>query len=106
MKSVRLQFAGFAGLVLLFLSTRTPAQRSFTTVYDSGRKVTLEGTVTKVDWVNPRAFLFMNVRDSGGNISNWAVEFGNPLELEKNGWKSSSLKIGDLVNVEGVLARG
>ena len=48
----------------------------------------------------------MNVRDANGNVFNWAVEFGSPLDLEKNGWKASSLKIGDVVIVEGVLARG
>ena len=106
MKLARLHFVTIAGLAIFFVSMQTRAQRSFTTAYDSSRKVTLEGIVTKVDWVNPRAFLFINVKDSGGSISNWAVEFGNPLELEKNGWKSNSLKIGDVVSVEGVLARG
>jgi len=106
MKLARLHFMTIAGLAIFFVSMQTRAQRSFTTAYDSSRKVTLEGIVTKVDWVNPRAFLFINVKDSGGSISNWAVEFGNPLELEKNGWKSNSLKIGDVVSVEGLLARG
>jgi hypothetical protein len=106
MKLGRLHFAAIAGFAVLLVSMQSRAQRTFTTAYDSTRKVTLDGIVTKVDWVNPRAFLFVNVKDSGGGISNWAVEFGNPLELEKNGWKSSSIKIGDAVTVEGVLARG
>jgi len=105
MRRVRL-FSPIA-LVLLSLSAmRVPAQRSFTTTYDSARKVTLEGPVTKVDWVNPRAYFFMNVRDSNGTITNWAVEFGNPIDLERNGWKSSSLRVGDVVTVDGVPARG
>jgi hypothetical protein len=95
-----------AALAIFLLATQIPAQRSFTTTYDSARKVTLEGPVTKIDWVNPRAFLFMNVRDGAGTTSNWAVEFGSPLDLEKNGWKANTLKIGDIVTVEGVLARG
>ena len=95
-----------AALATFLLAARIPAQRSFTSTYDSTRRVTLEGSVTKLDWVNPRAFLFMNVRDPGGTISNWAVEFGNPLELEKGGWKAGTLKAGDIVTVEGVLARG
>ena len=106
MKLARLHFVTIAGLAIFFVSMQTRAQRSFTAAYDSSRKVTLEGIVTKVDWVNPRAFLFINVKDSGGSISNWAVEFGNPLELEKNGWKYNTLKIGDVVSVEGLLARG
>jgi hypothetical protein len=95
----------FFGLSVILAVGALSAQRSFTATYDSTRKVTLEGTITKVDWVNPRAFLFMNVRDAQGGVSNWAVEFGNPLELEKNGWKSSSLKTGDIVTVQGVQAR-
>jgi len=81
------------------------AQRSFTATYDLTRKVTLEGPISKIDWVNPRAFLFMNVRDPQGGVANWAIEFGNPLELEKNGWKSSSLKVGDIITVQAVQAR-
>lgn len=92
---------------LIFLAvTQMPAQRPFSATYDSARKVTLEGPVTRVEWVNPRAFLFINVRDATGIVSSWAIEFGNPLDLERNGWKSSALKIGDIVAVEGIPARG
>jgi Family of unknown function (DUF6152) len=105
MKSARRQSI-IVFVAILLAATQISAQRAFTTTYDSSRKVTLEGPVTKLDWVNPRAFLFINVRDAGGAVSNWAVEFGNPIELEKNGWKSSSLKIGDIVTIEGVPARG
>ena len=57
--------------------------------------------------MNPRAYLFINVRDiNGWHRANWAVEFGNPLDLEKDGWKRSSLHIGDVVTVEGVPAQG
>src|ERR1700676_5038897 len=73
--------------------------------YDGTRQVKLHGAVTRIDWVNPRAYLFVNVRDSGGTITNWAVEFGNPLDLEKDGWKRSALHIGDVVTVEGSPAR-
>jgi hypothetical protein len=96
---------GFIIGVFLLIGANISAQRSFTTAYDPSRKVTLEGVVTKIDWVNPRAFLFINVRDAAGKLANWAVDFGNPLELERNGWKSSSLKVGDTVTVQGVAAR-
>ena len=56
MKRVPVQRIVF-GLLVLLLTTTTPAQRSFTSTYDSTRKVTLEGPVTKVDWVNPQGFL-------------------------------------------------
>jgi hypothetical protein len=82
------------------------AQRPFSATYDSERQVKLEGVVTRIDWVNPGAYLFIDVRDAGGTITNWAVEFGNPLDLERDGWKRNSLHIGDVVTVDGTPARG
>ena len=82
------------------------AQRATSGTYDSDRKVKLTGPVTKIDWVNPSAFLLLNVRDTTGTTSAWAVEFGNPLDLERDGWKRDSVHIGDVISVDGVLARG
>src|SRR6266571_5212179 len=94
------------GLGILLAATPVAAQHSFSATYDFDRQVKLEGPVTRVDWVNPHAFFFINVRDAGGTITNWAVEIGNPLDLEGDGWKRNSIHTGDAVNVEGVLARG
>jgi hypothetical protein len=80
------------------------AQRS--AVYDTQRQVRLEGAVTRIEWVNPRAFLFIDVRDPSGLVSNWAVEFGNPIDLERSKWTRNSLRVGDLVTIDGVPARG
>jgi hypothetical protein len=90
----------------ILFAISAPAQHPFSATYDADRKVTLQGAVIRIDWVNPSAYLFLNVRDAAGTLSNWAVEFGNPLELEKAGWKSSSLHIGDVVTIEGNPARG
>src|ERR1700733_9552292 len=75
-------------------------QDGFRASYDATRSVTLKGVVIKIDWVNPHAYLYMNVQDA-----NWAVEIGNPLDLEKDGWKRTSIHIGDAVTVEGYLSR-
>jgi hypothetical protein len=91
---------------VLVAVTPSSAQRAFSTTYDSDRQVTLQGAVTRIDWVNPRAFFFIDVRDTAGEVLNWAVEIGNPLDLESVGWKASSLHIGDIVTVEGVPERG
>jgi hypothetical protein len=95
-------------LVFLFLFAAAPAfsQESFSTTYDSDRQIKLQGAVTRIEWVNPHAYFFINARGSGGRITNWAVEFGDPLELEREGWKRSSLRIGDVVSVEGHPAKG
>ena len=89
-------------LAVALVSAQPPASAT----YDRERKVNLQGPVTRIEWANPNAFVFVNVRDAAGVTTNWAVEVGNPLDLERDGWKRSSLKIGDVVAVEGIPARG
>jgi hypothetical protein len=95
---------GVLAAFLVLGSVTLAAQRS--AVYDTERQVRLEGAVTRIEWVNPRALLFIDVRDAAGLVANWAVEFGNPLELERHKWTRRSLRVGDLVTVDGVPARG
>jgi hypothetical protein len=90
----------------LFAAAALFAQAPFSATYDSVRRVSLKGAVTRVEWTNPHAFLFLDVRDPSGNVANWAVEFGNPLDLEHSGWNRNSLRIGDVVSVDGVPATG
>jgi hypothetical protein len=92
---------------LVFQLAASPvfAQPSFSTTYDRSRQVKVQGIVTRIEWVNPHAFFFMNVRDASGTVTNWAIEFGNPLDLEKGGWKPSALQIGDAVAVDGLPSR-
>ena len=73
--------------------------------YDASRKVHLEGAVTRIDWVNPRAFVFLDVKDKAGTVLNWAVEIGNPLDLERSKWSATTVKIGDTLVVDGVPSR-
>jgi hypothetical protein len=74
-------------------------------VYDASRSVRLEGPVTRVEWVNPRAYVFLNVKDRAGTVVNWAVEIGNPLELERSDWTARSVAIGEVLTVVGQPAR-
>jgi hypothetical protein len=73
-------------------------------IYDSSRQVKLTGVVTRIEWANPHAFFFMDALVNA-RATRWAVEFGNPIEMEKDGWTRNSLHVGDPVNVEGVAAR-
>lgn len=93
----------FLVLGALFAAALLFAQSA--TTYDSSRQVKLSGVVTRVEWANPHAFFFLNVRDSAGTVANWALEFGNPLDLEKDGWTRNSLHVGDTVAVDGIPAR-
>src|SRR3954454_6170670 len=87
-------------------ATMVSAQKPYVATYDAARSIRLQGAVTRVEWVNPRAFLFIDVKDATGTVTNWAVEFGNPLELESRGWKKSSVALGDVVRVDGIPSRG
>ena len=72
----------------------------------AAKPVTLTGKVTKVEWTNPHIFIYIDVPDEKtGAVVNWALELGGPNALLRLGWKRDSLKTGDLINVEGSLAR-
>jgi Family of unknown function (DUF6152) len=81
------------------------AHHSFTAEYDSGKIRQFVGTVTKVEWTNPHARFYLDVKDEQGVVTNWNFELGSPLFLRRLGWRSDSVKIGDQVTVEGYLAK-
>src|SRR5437016_2317414 len=87
-------------LILFLSATRLLAHHSFTAEYDSSKVRQFVGTVTKIEWTNPHARFYLDVKD-GSNVANWNFELGSPLFLRKFGWRSDSLKIGDQVSVEG-----
>jgi hypothetical protein len=73
--------------------------------FDLEKPVTLRGIVTRFEWNNPHAFVYVDVTDASGVIVNWAIEWASPLELGRAGWTRDALKVGDSVTVEGWLAR-
>jgi hypothetical protein len=93
------------GWGLLLANVSVLCQQPFSATYDRSRQVKFQGTVTRIDWVNPHAFFFVDVRDAAGIVLNWAVEFGVTSDLERDGWKRSTLRIGDQVTVEGIPAQ-
>jgi hypothetical protein len=97
MKRIALSVIGVALLSAQALS----AHHSFAAEFDRNSPVTLTGSVTKVDWGNPHIWVFMDVKDDTGKVSNWGVEGGAPNALFRNGWRKDSLKVGDTVTVEG-----
>jgi hypothetical protein len=93
-------------IVTLMLSARTAtAHHSFTAEYDSTKVRQFIGTVTKIEWTNPHARFYLDVKEQNGAVNNWNFELGSPLFLRKLGWRSDSIKIGDQVTVEGYLAK-
>ena len=88
------------GLVLL-TAAAARAHHSFEAEYDSRRPITLTGVVTKVDWINPHAYVFLDTKGDDGMVKNYRVEMGPPYALVRGGWKRDTLKIGDTVTIEG-----
>jgi hypothetical protein len=81
------------------------AHHSFAAEYDSTKPITVKGAVTKLEWQNPHARFYVDVKDDSGAVTNWEFELGSPNGLMRRGWTRNSLKPGDTVTIEGYLAK-
>jgi hypothetical protein len=96
--------AALAGVIALVMPVF--AHHSFEAEFDRTKTVTLTGTVTKVDWMNPHTYFYIDVKDSKtGKIQNWACEMGSPNGLTSRGWTRNTLRVGLVVTVPGSLAK-
>ena len=89
----------------LMLAVPVFAHHSFAAQYDRDKPVTLVGPVTKIDWINPHARFFVDVKDANGKVVNWEVELASPAMLMRRGWTRNSLKLGEPVTVNAFLAK-
>jgi hypothetical protein len=94
-----------AGIGILLAALPMLGHHSFAAQYDRSKPITLKGTVSKVEWMNPHIYFYMDVKDDAERVTNWAIEGGAPSMLYRNGWRIDSLKAGDTVTVEGWLAK-
>jgi len=85
--------------LILFAGLPLAAHHSFDAEYDSSKSINLTGVVTKVDWINPHGFIYINVEEKGGAVKNYAIELGPPYALTRGGWKRDTVKLGDTVTV-------
>ena len=81
------------------------AHHSFAAEFDASKPVTIKGVVAQIEWKNPHVWFYVNVKDEDGRTTRWACEMGAPHQLQGRGWLRDTMKIGDVVTVEGSLAR-
>jgi hypothetical protein len=100
-----MQSRWIAACALLLAAWPARAHHSFAAEYDSTKTVTVKGTIQKLEWVNPHAYFWVDVKDDNGKITTWAFESLSPNALARQGWNRNSLQKGEEVTVEGYLAK-
>ena len=103
MKRTILAAATVAGVLLG--AAPTFAHHSNAAMYDGDKRTVIKGEVTKVQWTNPHSYIYLDVKDASGTVVNWALEGFPPNTLLRTGWKTTMIKTGDVLSVEGAAAR-
>ena len=96
-------FTAVVGVLLAWGSVI--AHHSFAAEFDANNPITFKGVVTKIEWMNPHAYFYVDVTEADGKIVNWGLEMGSPNGLMRQGWTRNTMKIGDVVTVEGSRAK-
>ena len=101
----KLILGGIVSIGLVAAAVPVFGHHSFAAQYDRTKAIALKGTVTKVEWMNPHIYFYVDVKDDSNRVTNWAIEGGAPSMLYRNGWRIDSLKLGDKVTIDGWLAK-
>ena len=104
---MRRSFPASALLLALGLLAAAPvwAHHSFAAEYDSKQLITLKGVITKVEWTNPHIYIYIDVKDANGEVTNWSLEGYPPNTLKRTGLSRDNLKIGDEITVTAYKAK-
>ena len=96
---------GAVSLAALIASVPVHGHHAFAAEYDRDKPITLTGAMTKLEWTNPHARIYIDVKDDKGEVVNWDFELGPPNGLMRRGWNRNSLKAGQVVTIEGFLSK-
>ena len=94
-----------AGLSLFAAAVPVHAHHSFAAEFDATKPVKLTGTVTKIEWTNPHVWFYVDIKDEAGKVTNWGFELGSPNGLMRAGWTRNSMKVNEVVTIEGSAAK-
>jgi hypothetical protein len=96
----------FAAVVVVASAMPLLAHHSFAAEFDSAKSINVTGVVTKVEWMNPHVYFYVDVKDpKTGKVANWGCEMGSPNGLTRTGWTRNTLKVGMVITVEGSQAK-
>src|SRR5690348_2421015 len=97
----RSALASVLGMSLALAALPTSAHHSFSAQFDSKKPIKVTGTITKVEWMNPHSWFYIDVKGDGDSVTNWGFELASPNLLLRRGWTPKTLEVGDVVTVEG-----
>lgn len=103
---IRIKLVGVVVAVgLLLVAVPVKAHHSFAAAFDENRPINLQGTITKVELVNPHSWIWIDVKGPDGTVVNWGIEGGPPVNLFRNGITKTSLPIGTEIKIVGYGAK-
>jgi hypothetical protein len=97
--------AAIAVVSVMLLGAPMEAHHAFSAEFDADKPITLRGAVTRIDWINPHSWLYIDVKDPTGKVVPWKIEMGAPNQLLRRGWNKNSLPVGTEVIIEGFRAK-
>ena len=103
---MKLAWSAVLAVIWMVLAVPAVAHHSYTVDYDDSKPIKIKGVVTKVEWTNPHPQVYLDVTDANGKVTNWNFQLtGNRSSLTRLGWNGKTLKVGDVVTMEGLHAR-